>query len=104
MYFSSEDSSVSNTVSVLLVTVNTWLSFSVTCPHFVYLWFIEQMLGLFSFRDIRTSVLTAHPKAQLGHMVIVLVVACVLCGAKEAGHFCLEKHCHQVCSKSLRLS
>ena len=33
---------------ILLMTVTTWLSFPVTCPHFVYLWFIEQMLGLLS--------------------------------------------------------
>lgn len=62
------------------------------------------MWGLLSLKGIRARVLTAHPKAQQGHMAIMGMVVCVLCGTKEAGHFPLEMHFHIVCSKSLKLS
>lgn len=83
------DAYISNTVSILSVAVNIRLSVPITCPHFAYLWFMEQVLGLLSLEGIGARPLITYTEAQLGHMVVMAVVILgvgVLCGAKETGH------------------
>lgn len=81
------------TVNILLVT--SWF-IPVSCSHFIYLWFTQQVWGLLSLKGIRAGVLTAHPKAQQGHMVTTGMVG-VFCVEQNTFPFSLEMHFHIVC-------
>lgn len=70
------------------MAVNIWLAVPITCPHFAYLWIMEQALGLLSLEGIGARPLITSTQAQLGRVVVLVVVilgVCVLCGAKETG-------------------
>lgn len=50
---------------------------------------MEQALGQLSLEGIGARLLITYTEAQLGHvmvMVVIILGVCVLCGAKETGH------------------
>lgn len=86
------DAYISNTVNILFVAVNIWLSVPISCPHFAYLWFVEQVLGLLSLEGIGTRPLLLHGG---GNFRSVCFLWC-----KGNRSFPLEVHFQRACSKS----